>query len=305
MKPRYIVAITALIGALGIGIAALVVRTSAQANLHHAALIVQMKDGGIATRCVAFSESEITGYDLLRRAQMPVIADVSNGGISVCKIGPSSGCNYPAQKCFCDCQDLGGTCIYWMYYYQDQGQWKYASLGAGAQKVKDRDVNGWVYSAGTTAGGTFPPVISFEQICDAAAPPATPDAHPVTPTIASVSEPTVESVVITPTHVAQVTATTAISTPTASAMLSNTATPPPHASATATLTPIASLTPTSIATLAPPSATPALPTPTPAPVATAEQSAPNTVGYVVFGVIAVGLTAALLITRRNAGKVDR
>lgn len=171
-----------------------------------------MKDGGIATRCVAFSESEITGYDLLRRAQMPVIVDVSNG-ISVCKIGPTSGCNYPAQKCFCDCQDLNGTCIYWMYYYQDKGQWKYAALGAGSQKVKDGDVNGWVYGAGTTTGGAFPPVISYEQICDAAPPPVTPDAHPVTPTLASAPASTVASVVVTPTSIARVTATVVISTP--------------------------------------------------------------------------------------------
>ena len=311
MKARYIVAITALIAALGIGLAALIVRTSAQTHLNHAAVIVQMKDGGIATRCVAFSESEITGYDLLRRAQMPVIVDVSNG-ISVCKIGPTSGCNYPAQKCFCDCQDLNGTCIYWMYYYQDKGQWKYAALGAGSQKVKDGDVNGWVYGAGTTTGGAFPPVISYEQICDAAPPPVTPDAHPViTPTLASAPASTVASVVVTPTSIARVTATVVISTPEASATVSSTATPQASLSATATLTPIAShtpiasLTPMSIATLAPPTATPALPTPTPAPVATTEQSSPNVIGYVVFGVIAIGLTAALLITRRNSGKANR
>ncbi len=304
MKTRYIVAVTALIAAFGIGIAALTIRTNAQANLNHAALIVRMKDGGVATRCVAFSESEITGYDLLRRAEMPVIVDVSNG-VSVCKIGPTSGCNYPAQKCFCDCQDLSGTCIYWMYYYQDKGQWKYATLGAGSQKVRNGDVNGWVYDAGTAAGGVFPPVISYEQICDAAPPPVTPDAHPVTPTLASAPASTVASVVITPTNTAQVIATTVISTPEASATVSSTATPQASLSATASLTPIASLTPTSIATLAPPTATPALPTSTPAPVATTEQSAPNSVGYVVFGVIAIGLTAALLITRRNSGKANR
>lgn len=304
MKPRYIVAITGLIAALGIGLAALIVRTSAQTHLNHAAVIVQMKDGGIATRCVAFSESEISGYDLLRRAQMPVIADVSNG-VSVCKIGPTSGCNYPAQKCFCDCQDLNGTCVYWMYYYQDKGQWKYATLGAGSQKVKDRDVNGWVYGAGTVEGGAFPPVISYEQICDAAPPPVTPDAHPVTPTLASVPASTVASVVITPTNTAQVTATTITATPAASATVSSTATSQASRIATATLTPIASLTPTPIATLAPPSPTPALPTPTPTPVATTEQSAPNIIGYVVFGVIAIGLTAALLITRRNSGKANQ
>ena len=311
MKTRYIVAVTALIAAFGIGIAALTIRTNAQANLNHAALIVRMKDGGIATRCVAFSESEITGYDLLRRAEMPVIVDVSNG-VSVCKIGPTSGCNYPAQKCFCDCQDLSGTCIYWMYYYQDKGQWKYATLGAGAQKVRNGDVNGWVYDAGTTTGGAFPPVISYEQICDAAPPPVTPDAHPIiTPTLASAPASTVASVVITPTNTAQVIATAVISIPEASATVSSTATPQASLSATPTRTPIAShmpiasLTPTSIATLAPPTATPALPTPTPAPVAVTEQSSPNSVGYVVFGVIAIGLIATLLITRRNSGKANR
>jgi hypothetical protein len=304
MKPRYLVAVVALVAAFGIGLAALIVRSSAQTGMNHAALIVRMKDGSVATKCVAFSEAEISGYDLLRRSQMPVIADVSNG-VSICKIGPSSGCNFPAQKCFCDCQDLNGTCIYWMYYYQDKGQWKYAALGAAAQKVKNGDINGWVYDVGTTSGGTFPPVISYEQICDAAPPPVTPDAHPVTPTATTLAATATAMSVVTPTDTAQPTVT---STPltAAQAEITATLTVQPSASPTTVVTPTVTLTPVPSATAtAIPSATaPAQPSPTPTPEATSGQSS-NVIGYAVFGVIAVGLIGALLITRRNSGKVSR
>jgi len=305
MKSRYLVAVIALVGAFAIALAALVVRANAQAGMNHAALIVQMKDGSIATSCVAFKEAEITGYDLLRRAEIPVVADVSNG-VSICKIGSTSGCDFPAQKCFCECQDLNSTCIYWMYYYQDKGQWKYATLGAGAQKVRNGDVNGWVYGAGTASGGILPPAISYEQICDVAAPPPpTVPGEAISTTVTSTLTPTTEALVVAATDTAQVTSTapvTGTSTLTATTA-AQIATALPSPSSTAMLTPTATLTTAPSATFTPPPAT-SVPTSTPMPVASAEQPASNILGYVVFGVIAVGLVAFLIVTRRNSGKAN-
>src|SRR5712691_2296606 len=103
IKWRYAVPCVALACALGINLAAIYLRTDAQANANRAGLVVQYNDGRVVTRCVTFTEPEISGYDLLRRASLPLIADTSGGG-SICKIG-NTGCNFPAQQCFCDCQD--------------------------------------------------------------------------------------------------------------------------------------------------------------------------------------------------------
>jgi hypothetical protein len=295
MKPRYIVAVATLVGALGIGLAALFVHASAQTNINRAALIVQMKDGSVATRCVEFTEPEISGYDLLRRSGMRVIADVSNG-ISVCKIGAAdSGCNFPAQNCFCECQDINATCIYWMYYTQVNGNWKYSALGAGSQKVKNGDVNGWVYGAGTVSGGAFPPMISYEQVCTdvmqktAAVASSVPTSTKTAAQATSTNPPPTIAASSTPTSTVSIQAMSSVTPqPTPSAVEISTPTSAPN-----TVTPAAA------------SATPLPPAPTPTPIVSTGQGSSSLGGYIIFGVIAVGLIAMLVISRRNSGKAPK
>ena len=310
VKPRYFIVTTALIAALAINLAALVVRAGAQAeqaNANRAALVVQMSDGSVVTRCVSFTEPEITGYDLLRRAGLPVIADASNG-VSICKIG-ASGCNFPAQKCFCDCQDLSGTCTYWTYYFQDNGAWKYAMLGAAAQKVSNGAVNGWIYTAGNmSSGGNTPPLMSFDQVCGVTAAQSTATAQLIAATDTSVPASTATPVPATPTALPQATVppTTLSATSTSAAMaLAATATIAPSPTV-ATVNPTAVASPTSVpsVTTTPPAATITPVPPTPMVLTTTEQGGANIGGYVAFGVIAVGLIAVLFITRRNTGKAN-
>jgi hypothetical protein len=325
-KLRYTVAMSALMAALLINVAALHTDTNAQAAMNRAGLVVQFKDGSVQTRCVSFSEPEISGYDLLRRAKLSVVADVAGGG-SICKIG-DTGCNFPGQPCFCECQDLNQTCIYWMYYFQADGAWKYSPLGAGIQKVTNGGVNGWVYGAGSaSSGGTMPPLLTFEQIC--AETQAQPTIAPTTapqPTAPPVptSEPTVAPTAstappatATPSLSRTAPAATMTIAPQASAITALTATATPEVVAAAQATPTSATSAATDTATAVPSVTAASTTPAPdiatassAPptasaVPTAEEAAgqttSNNTSYLFFGGIVVALAAVLLLMRRGSG----
>lgn len=156
-------------------------RIQAQQGPNRVGLVVDFGDGNVITRCVEFSESEITGYDVLRRAGLEIVADTSNPmGVIICDINKTSGC--PASNCFCQCQ--GSPCRYWAYHYLENGSWQYAQLGASNRKVHDGDVEGWGWGEGVIdSSGQEPPVIPFDEIC---APPATdtpvPTDTPIPPT---------------------------------------------------------------------------------------------------------------------------
>jgi hypothetical protein len=115
-------------------------------------LVVDMGDGALVTRCVAFGEAEISGLDVLERSGLEI---VTNQG-AICAIG-GTGC--PASNCWCQCQ--GSPCIYWSYWHWLDGGWQYSQAGAAGYRVHDGDVEGWRWGEGATP----PPMIPFEQIC--------------------------------------------------------------------------------------------------------------------------------------------
>lgn len=135
---------------------------------NRAGLVVQHGDGTVRTACVTFEEPEISGAELLRRSGLDVVV-AAEGGLMVCAIG-GEGCQYPAEPCFCRCQGQG-PCTYWSYWHLDprQGEWVYSSLGAGAYKVRNGDVDGWRWGSGTPGHASAPPVITFEEICGGSA----------------------------------------------------------------------------------------------------------------------------------------
>lgn len=108
--------------------------------------------------CVTFQEKELTGIDLLHRAQPDLITQVSLAGEAVCKIG-STGCNYPAEDCFCACR--GAECRYWSYWYREGGRWVYSGRGASRRTVRHGDLDAWVWGDGQTA----PPEMAWEDVC--------------------------------------------------------------------------------------------------------------------------------------------
>lgn len=138
-------------------------------------LVMQFSDDKVITRCVEFDEAEISGYEVLIRAGLDVVANYDSGvGMAICAL---DGLGCPASDCFCECK--GSPCRYWIYYHLSNGQWVYSSLGAGAYNVRDGDVEGWVWGVSTQQGGAQPPAISFDQICT---PAATDTPVPPTPT---------------------------------------------------------------------------------------------------------------------------
>jgi len=116
-------------------------------------LVVEHGDGSVTTRCIEFSEQEISGYDVLTRSGLNVVAAFESGmGAAVCAVG-GEGC--PAESCLtCDVPN------YWAYWHLDGGAWVYSPIGVSSYTVHDGDVEGWRWG-----GGDPPDVIQFDQIC--------------------------------------------------------------------------------------------------------------------------------------------
>jgi hypothetical protein len=177
MQLRHHAVTAATLIALCAGLLASGTPGQAQSPLHRAGLVVQYADDSAETRCVEFDEPEITGYELLRRSGLPLVIAPGSFGATVCKIGPQ-GCNYPSQSCFCQCEDINATCVYWISFVQVGGEWKYATLGASNTQVKDGDMQAWVWGAGKAEGATVtPPHMTFDEVCVAA------QAEPTAPAI--------------------------------------------------------------------------------------------------------------------------
>ncbi len=327
---RYAMAAASLVAALLLNLAALTwsAQSQAQSAANRAALIVQFPDGSILNRCVSFSEPEINGYDLLRRAQLPLVVEAGSMGATVCKIG-QAGCDYPAQPCFCQCRDLNASCTYWIYFVLVDGNWRYAALGALGQKVENGSVNGWIWGSGKSDGANVaPPIVSFDQVCGAAdAQPAAgataeSTAKPVQPEspAASASEPVATETQAPVVALGATAAPPVKETATASSATDATAAAPPaptptadSASASPTSSPMsaqASPAPTSTPISEP---VPLSPTPAETPAATADptpvvvqsgggNSGNGAGGLLVFGGIVAALGAILFIGQRASKK---
>ncbi len=300
--------VAALIGLLIWGIDP---RVGAQSP-NRVGLVVQFGDGRTITRCVEFTEAEISGYDVLARSGLSVIASASSGiGTAICQI-EGEGC--PAENCFCKCR--GATCTYWSYWHLDGAAWRYSNLGASNYRVGNGQVEGWRWG-----NESPPPVIPFDQIC---APPAT--STPLLPTATPTPlPPTATSTPLPPTatptslpksfdlaSTATLTVTPERMQPTGVASPTVTLSMTPLPAHTPVSSPTASLTPTSTPTgTSTPTATPTqVPLSThlsgpsanrPAPTATAES--PKQVvmyrDYIFFAVCLAFLFVVLVLTVRK------
>ncbi len=249
-------------------------------------LVVDFGNGTVATRCVVFNEAEITGYDVLQRSGLPLVAqEVGGMGVTICDIGGVSGCS--ASDCFCECQ--GMTCTYWRYYHLEGGSWQYSPIGASAYTVQHGDVEGWAWAEEDTSSGTQPPVISFDQICGSNNAPTATEVPP-TP-MPTVREATTPPPTMTPSPVA-----TMAPSPTPTPTRQGTPTPVPAIASATTISPTAPL-----------------PTQTPLPQVSTATAQPETANqsrtdstesvpfnrpasYVVFGLIVAGLLSWLFLT---------
>jgi hypothetical protein len=147
-------------------------------------LVVMHGDGTTTTRCVEFSEPQLSGYDILQRSQLEFSIDAGGMGAAVCRID-GEGCTTPQEDCFCRMNQ--NPPLYWSYWKVVDGQWRYSNLGASMSLVEPGTVEGWVWGPGNVNEATPPPVYSLEQICAAASPTDTPTD---TPTATFTPEPT-------------------------------------------------------------------------------------------------------------------
>jgi len=297
---------------------------AAQQGGNQAGLLIQFGDGSVFTACVDLGpDGEMTGEELLRALGLSTLIDYNSGfgGGTVCKIG-NQGCNFPAEHCFCQCtMKPGDPCIYWTYFFQPDGQWRYSNLGISSLVARPGDVQGWVWGPGGSGTGTLPPHITFEQICSnpsQVAPPPAATATPVPaatftplPILTSTISPPTETLAPTdtplpsalpsptepwtPTHTAP--PATAGSSPTSIPRATNTALPSFTPSSTPTPEPSASQTPT----WTPQTVALDVSTKDPQPFLASSdnegKSAGSTSNYIVFGVLIVVLVGGLIFMR--------
>lgn len=166
---------------------------AAQADSPNRAGLIVAHDGKVIKKCVEFSEEEINGYELLRRAGLELNVDANSGmGAAICRID-GTGCSYPEENCFCQCQGAG--CRFWIYWHLANGGWQFSGLGASNASVRHGDVQGWIWGEGSpNTGGMQPPLVIFEEICTEPppAPPsptALPTDTPVPPTATAAPTP--------------------------------------------------------------------------------------------------------------------
>jgi hypothetical protein len=131
---------------------------------NRAALVVSFGEGESISQCVAFTEPEISGYDLLLQSGLELETAVSFAAM-ICSI-EETGC--PADDCFCQCR--GADCVYWSYWYQEQDAWQYSQAGANIHSVRDGAVEGWVWGAGQANKAPSPPDVTFADVCTAPEP---------------------------------------------------------------------------------------------------------------------------------------
>lgn len=241
--------------------------SAATDEVSRAGLVVVFDEDTVFTACVEFTEPEIAGVEVLRRAGLRVVAQASGGmGEAVCKI-EDVGCDFPADQCFCEC--LGSPCVYWTYWYWQDGDWIYSGMGGSNRKLHDGDLDAWFWSDGQSK----PPLIDFASLCvsptDTPVPPtATPTVTPVTPTetptmtpVPPTATPTqVETLGPAPTHTETTEnsprpAATKTETSTATSTRVPTETPVPTGTPLPTDTPLSTETPAPTETVEPPEAT--------------------------------------------------
>ncbi len=150
-------------------------------------LVVQYGDGEVVTRCIEFTEPQISGLEVLLRSGLDLVYSVGGMGTTVCKIG-EEGCDDPA-RCFCRCK--GDKCEYWSYWHLIDGEWQYSGVGAGGYAVRPGAVEGWVWGAGTISNAPRPPDVSFQDICSTRATPTSAATSTPSPTLTAPASPTV------------------------------------------------------------------------------------------------------------------
>jgi hypothetical protein len=109
----------------------------AAAGAHHAAVVVEHGDGSVATRCVAFDASDVTGEQLLTQSGIAWSGQTFGGfGDAVCALDGE-----PAR--YLDCP---GKDNYWAVFVSSGGgAWRLSNVGISSLTLRDGDAEGFRY----------------------------------------------------------------------------------------------------------------------------------------------------------------
>ncbi len=241
-------------GLLTVALVLVAYSLSSASDDNHVALVVDFGGGQVVTKCIGFSEPQLSGLTALQRSGLDLEIDYQSVGAAVCRIN-DTGCS--ADDCFCACR--GGDCVYWSYWHLRDGSWQYSNAGAGQYQLSDGMVDGWVWGLSGVGQSTPPPVVTFADVC-LSGPTNTPTAT------ATASITPTPLVVLIGTPSSQLPATAAPTSP-ATATTALTVTQPPDAGLT-TATPEFPATTLPVPTVAPQlTASPVLPPVVPTSVA--------------------------------------
>lgn len=165
MRTKRLWRIIAWAGLLGLLLALPVLASPVES--HRAGVVIDYGDGRVETYCVTFTEQTLTGYELLERTGVEIVAAFEANGAAVCHLGGADGVGCAASNCFCEF-----PLKYWSYWNQQGGAWGYSNIGASSASITAGTVNGWLWG-----DATQPPAgVSLDVICAAAEPTPTPTA---------------------------------------------------------------------------------------------------------------------------------
>jgi hypothetical protein len=173
-------------------------------HLNGAGLVIKHGDGSVLYFYVQFTESQITGEQLIERAGVQLdITPYAGIGTGVCMIDHES---CPSTNCFC--KSFAVPSVFWRYHsLNTDGKWVFRASGPTQRIVHDGDVDGWSWSS---EDGDLP-VTSIDAIAKLNGITRSPvsDAHVAT----VVSSPVALDTVATPVTTAVATSAAATATP--------------------------------------------------------------------------------------------
>ena len=110
--------------------------------------------------CVALPDPSVTGIELIELAseQHGLQYRLGYGGNVVCQL---AGVGYGSDECLNDGPE------FWGYWRGDgSGGWEWSSGGGNSTVVRDGDVEGWAWGAGTDGSShPAPPETTFASVC--------------------------------------------------------------------------------------------------------------------------------------------
>lgn len=119
---------------------------------YQAGLVVKHGDGRVVIKCVEFDAESISGVELLEKSGL----EFSSDGYGVFKIDGEG-----AEESFIK---KGDKWIYWHYWHFENGEWVFSHLYPGMYRLKDKDIDGYVFSGGGFESGSPPPMINSSDI---------------------------------------------------------------------------------------------------------------------------------------------